>query len=88
MIIVELLGLFTKPFALAVRLFANMLAGKIIIYSLIGLIFIIHAYFVVPVSVAFALFIFLLKLLVSLIQAYIFTMLSSLFIGMAVHQEH
>lgn len=88
MIIVELLGLFTKPFALAVRLFANMLAGKIIIYSLIGLIFIIHAYFVVPVSVAFALFIFLLKILVSLIQAYIFTMLSSLFIGMAVHQEH
>jgi F-type H+-transporting ATPase subunit a len=88
MIVVELLGLFTKPFALAVRLFANMLAGKIIIYSLIGLIFIIHAYFVVPVSVAFALFIFLLKLLVSLIQAYIFTMLSSLFIGMAVHQEH
>ncbi len=88
MVIVELLGLFTKPFALAVRLFANMLAGKIIIYSLIGLIFIIHTYFVVPVSVSFAIFIFLLKLLVSLIQAYIFTMLSSLFIGMAVHQEH
>ncbi|MCZ7603631.1 MAG: F0F1 ATP synthase subunit A [Melioribacteraceae bacterium] len=88
MIVVELLGLFTKPFALAVRLFANMLAGKIIIYSLIGLIFIIHTYFVVPVSVSFALFIFILKLLVSLIQAYIFTMLSSLFIGMAVHQDH
>ena len=88
MVVVEMLGLFTKPFALAVRLFANMLAGKIIIYSLIGLIFILHAYFVVPVSVAFALFIFLLKLLVSIIQAYIFTMLSSLFIGMAVHQDH
>ena len=88
MAVVELLGLFTKPFALAVRLFANMLAGKIIIYSLLGLIFIIHTYYIVPASVAFALFIFLLKILVSLIQAYIFTMLSALFIGMAVHQEH
>jgi F-type H+-transporting ATPase subunit a len=88
MVIVELLGLFTKPFALAIRLFANMFAGKIIIYSLIGLIFILHTIFVAPVSVAFSLFIFMLKLLVSLIQAYIFTMLSSLFIGMAVHQEH
>lgn len=88
MVVVELLGLLTKPFALAVRLFANMLAGKIVIYSLIGLIFILHAYFVIPVSVSFALFILALKLLVSLIQAYIFTMLSSLFIGMAVHQDH
>ncbi|MFH1194534.1 MAG: F0F1 ATP synthase subunit A [bacterium] len=88
MAVVEIIGLFTKPFALAIRLFANMFAGKIIIYSLIGLIFIIHTYFVAPVSISFALFIFLLKILVSFIQAYIFTMLSSLFIGMAVHQEH
>jgi F-type H+-transporting ATPase subunit a len=88
MIPVELLGLFTKPFALAIRLFANMTAGHIVIMALLGLIFILHTYFVVPVSISFALFIFLLEILVALIQAYIFTMLSSLFIGMAVHQEH
>ncbi len=88
MLVVELLGLFTKPFALAIRLFANMTAGHIVILSLIGLIFILHTYVVVPVSVAFALFIFCLEILVALLQAYIFTMLSGLFIGMAVHQEH
>jgi F-type H+-transporting ATPase subunit a len=88
MIVVELLGLFTKPFALAIRLFANMTAGHIVILALLGLIFILRTYFVVPVSISFALFIFLLEILVAIIQAYIFTMLSSLFIGMAVHQEH
>jgi F-type H+-transporting ATPase subunit a len=88
MAVVELLGLFTKPFALAIRLFANMTAGHIVIYALLGLIFILHTYFVAPVSVAFALFIFFLEILVAVLQAYIFTMLSSLFIGMAVHQEH
>ena len=84
----EILGLFTKPFALAVRLFANMTAGHIVILALLGLIFILRTYYVAPVSIAFALFIYLLEILVALIQAYIFTMLSSLFIGMAVHQEH
>lgn len=88
MIPVEVLGLFTKPFALAIRLFANMTAGHIVILSLLGLIFILHTYFVAPVSVSFALFIYLLELLVAVLQAYIFTMLSGLFIGMAVHQEH
>ncbi len=88
MFVIEILGLFTKPFALAVRLFANMTAGHVVILSLIGLIFILKTYFVSPVSVGFALFIYLLEILVALIQAYIFTMLSSLFIGMAVHQEH
>jgi len=88
MFVVEILGLFTKPFALAIRLFANMTAGHIVILALIGLIFILNTYIVVPVSIAFALFIYLLEILVALIQAYIFTMLSSLFIGMAVHQDH
>jgi F-type H+-transporting ATPase subunit a len=88
MFVVELLGLFTKPFALAIRLFANMTAGHIVILALLGLIFILKTYIVVPVSVSFALFIYLLEILVALIQAYIFTMLSSLFIGMAYHQEH
>jgi F-type H+-transporting ATPase subunit a len=72
MIPVEFLGLLTKPFALA----------------LIGLIFFMKTIFVAPVSIGFALFIYLLEILVALIQAYIFTMLSSLFIGMAVHQDH
>lgn len=88
MAVVEILGLFTKPFALAIRLFANMTAGHIVILALLGLIFILQTYFVAPVSIAFALFIYLLEILVALLQAYIFTMLSSLFIGMAVHQEH
>lgn len=88
MFVVEFLGLFTRPFALAIRLFANMTAGHIVILALIGLIFILKTYFVAPVSIAFALFIYLLEILVALIQAYIFTMLSSLFIGMAVHQDH
>jgi len=84
----EILGLFTKPFALCIRLFANMIAGHVVILSLLGLIFILHTAFVAPVSIAFVIFIYLLELLVALIQAYIFTILTSLFIGMAVHQEH
>lgn len=88
MIPVEILGLFTKPFALAIRLFANMIAGHTVILALIGLIFFMQTIFVAPVSIGFALFIYMLEILVSLIQAYIFTMLSSLFIGMAVHQDH
>ncbi|MFZ1082488.1 MAG: F0F1 ATP synthase subunit A [Candidatus Kryptoniota bacterium] len=88
MVIVELLGLFTKPFALCVRLFANMSAGHIVIFSLIGLIFIFHSVFVAPISIGFAVFISLLEILVGLIQAYIFTMLTALFVGLAVHQGH
>ena len=92
---VEILGLFTKPFALAIRLFANMTAGHLVILSLIGLIFAftnlfgpIAGYVVVPVSIGFALFISLLEILIALIQAYVFTMLSALFIGMAVEEHH
>jgi F-type H+-transporting ATPase subunit a len=88
MIVVEFLGLLTKPFALTIRLFANMTSGKIVILSLIGLIFFFNTVWVAPVSIVFTLFIMLLKIFISLLQAYIFTMLSSLFIGMAVHQEH
>jgi F-type H+-transporting ATPase subunit a len=88
MIPVEILGLFTKPFALAIRLFANMVAGHTVILALIGLIFFLQTIFVAFISIPFTLFVYLLEILVALIQAYIFTMLSSLFIGMAVHQEH
>jgi len=88
MIPIEFIGLFTKPFALCIRLFANMTAGHIVILSLLGLIFILKTLLVAPVSVAFAVGVNLLELFVALIQAYIFTMLSAVFIGMAVHQEH
>jgi len=92
---VEIMGLFTKPFALAIRLFANMTAGHLVILSLIGLIFAFTNLFgpivgsgVVPISVGFALFINLLELLIATIQAYVFTMLSALFINMAVEEHH
>jgi F-type H+-transporting ATPase subunit a len=84
MLPVELLGLVTKPFALTVRLFANMVAGHIVILFLLALTVLISVY-MAPVSIAFALGIFLLELFVALVQAYVFTMLSSLFIGMASH---
>lgn len=84
----EILGLFTKAFALCIRLFANMVAGHIVIFSLLGLIFIMHSIYVSPVSVGFTLFIELLEILVAVIQAYIFVMLTSLFIGMAKSSEH
>jgi F-type H+-transporting ATPase subunit a len=91
MIPVEILGLFTKPFALTVRLFANMVAGHFVILALLGLIFAISVW-VFPVSVALALAIFMLELFVAFVQAYIFTMLSALFIGAAFahhgHDEH
>jgi F-type H+-transporting ATPase subunit a len=86
--VVEILGLFTKPFALAIRLFANMTAGHIVIYALFSLIFVMKSYGIAFLSVPMALFVYFLEILVALLQAYIFTMLSSLFIGMAVHQDH
>jgi ATP synthase subunit 6 len=86
MLPVEILGLFTKPFALTVRLFANMVAGHIVIFFLIALTVIISP-LLAPVSVAFALGIYLLEIFVGLVQAYIFTMLSAVFIGMT-QQAH
>jgi len=88
MIPVEFVGLFTKPFALTIRLFANMLAGHIVIFFLLGLIFIMKSLLVAPVSVGFAFAIYLLEIFVALVQAYIFTMLSSLFIGFGVAMGH
>jgi ATP synthase subunit a len=71
-----------------IRLFANITAGHIIILSLLGLIFTFKTVFISPVSVAFSLFISILELLVAFIQAYVFTLLSALFIGGAVAEEH
>jgi F-type H+-transporting ATPase subunit a len=87
MVPVEVLGLFTKPFALTVRLFANMVAGHIMIFFLLGLIFILKNAAVAVVSVPFAMGIFFLEFFVSFVQAFIFTMLSALFIGLGV-EEH
>jgi F-type H+-transporting ATPase subunit a len=91
MIPIEVLGLFTKPFALMIRLFANMVGGHIVIVSLIGLIFVFKSLAVAPVSVAFVLGINMLELFVAFLQAYIFTMLTSLFMGLGMqagHEEH
>jgi F-type H+-transporting ATPase subunit a len=88
MIPVEIMGQFTKPFALCIRLFANMTAGHIVIYSFLGLIFVFESVLISPVSVAFALFISLLELFIAFLQAYIFTMLTALFMSMAIHPQH
>lgn len=85
--IVEFVGIFTKPFALMIRLMANITAGHIIILSLFSLIFVLKSLAIAPLSIMMALMMFMLELLVGVLQAYIFTLLSALFIGMAVHQE-
>jgi F-type H+-transporting ATPase subunit a len=92
---IEIVGIFLKPIALMIRLFANMTAGHIIILSLLSLIFMAQsglgtggAFGVAPVSVAFVLFMYLIELLVAFLQAYIFTLLTSLFIGLAVVEDH
>lgn len=93
--IVELTGVITKPFVLMVRLFANMMAGHMIITVFVSLIFIFGSlmgagagFGVSPLSIAFSVFIMLLDVLVSFIQAYVFTLLSSLYIGMATAEHH
>lgn len=85
MIPIELIGHFAKPFALMVRLFANMTAGHAVILSFLGLIFIIKSYFVVPISIGFAVFIYLLEILIAFIQAYIFATLTAVFINLTRH---
>jgi len=88
MIPVEIIGLFSKPFALMIRLFANITAGHIIVLSLICLIFIFDSLALAPVSIFFVIFMNCLELLVAFLQAYIFTLLSALFISMAVQEHH
>jgi len=91
---VEILGMFSKPFALMIRLFANMLAGHMVITTLLLLIPLMSAIGLVfgvpmiPISLALALFIMTLEVLVAFIQAYVFTLLTSIFIGMSAHPAH
>jgi F-type H+-transporting ATPase subunit a len=87
MVVVEIIGLFAKPFALCIRLFANMTGGHIVILALIGLIFVFKSLAVAPISVVFALAIYMLELFVAFLQAYIFTMLTSLFMGLGMQTE-
>lgn len=88
MIPVEVMGQFTKPFALCIRLFANMTAGHLVILSFLALIFVMKSIIIAPVSVGFALFINILEVFIAFLQAYIFTMLTALFMGMSIHPEH
>lgn len=85
---IEIVGMFVKPISLMIRLFANITAGHIIILALMSLIFIFETIAVAPVSIAFSLFIGLIEIVVTAIQAYIFTVLSALYIGMATEEEH
>ncbi len=88
MIPIEILGLFTKPFALCIRLFANMTGGHIVIVSLIGLIFTFQSYLIAAAPAGFVVGIMFLELFVAFLQAYIFTMLTSLFMGLGMQGEH
>jgi F-type H+-transporting ATPase subunit a len=87
---IEVISIFTKPFALMVRLFANITAGHIVVLSLISLVFIMKTALAGFASVPLALFINVLELLVAFLQAFVFTLLSALFIGQAVaeHEHH
>ena len=87
---IEVLGIFVKPFSLLIRLYANMQAGHIVLMSLIGLMFIFKSWLGSPLSFGLAFAISLIEILVALLQAYIFTMLSALYFGFAAeeHEHH
>ena len=88
MLVVEIMGLLAKHVALTIRLFANMIAGHIVLFAFLGLIIMFKHYALTAVSIPFGIFVYFLEMLVALIQAYIFTILSALFIGMSVNPEH
>ena len=94
MLVVELIGVITKPFVLMIRLFANMLAGHIILLGFMSLIFIFGSmniaigYGVSVFSIAFGVFMTVLELLVAFIQAYVFALLSAIYFGMALEEPH
>jgi len=85
---IELIGVFTKPISLMIRLFANITAGHILVLSLICIIFIFKTVFASAIAVPFAVFIGMIECLVAFLQAYIFTMLTAMYIGMANEEHH
>ena len=84
---IELMGVFIKPFALMIRLYANIMAGHIVLMSIIALIFFVQNWIGGGLSLVLAFFLSIIELLVAALQAYIFTLLSSLYFGFAV-EEH
>lgn len=92
MIPVEIVGVFMKPFSLMLRLFANITAGHIILLALFSLIFIFKSFVLAPVVSLFVLFMNFIEILVAFLQAFIFTLLSSMYIGSAIedhsHADH
>lgn len=88
LLIVEVVGHIVKPVALAVRLFANMVGGHIVILVILGFIFVYPNPAVISVSVLGGCALYMLELFIALLQAYIFTFLTAVFIGIAVHAEH
>ena len=85
---IEIIGKLTKPFALAIRLFANMVSGHVVLLALISLIFTFATWILVPVPIAMAIGISMLELFVAFLQAFIFTLLSSVFIGLIREGAH
>jgi F-type H+-transporting ATPase subunit a len=85
---VEIIGKFTKPFALAIRLFANMTAGHVVLLALISLIFTFGSYYIAVAPVAMGIAISMLELFVAFLQAFIFTLLASVFIGLIREGAH
>ena len=83
--LVEFLGKLTKPFALAVRLLANMTAGHTLILAIMGMIFVLQSYLMGVASVGMASVLMMLELFIACLQAYIFAMLTSVFIGLIRH---
>jgi len=88
MFLLEVLGLFTKAFALCIRLFANMIAGHIAILVLICLIFLFQNLWIAPASIIAAVAVSLLEVFICFLHAYVFTLLTALFVGMAVNPQH
>jgi F-type H+-transporting ATPase subunit a len=92
--VIEIIGMMTKPFVLMIRLFANITAGHIIVLGFFSLIFIFGEMSVglglgvSVLSLAFTIFMTMLELLVALIQAYVFTLLSAIYFGMATEEHH
>lgn len=84
---IELLGVFIKPFALMIRLYANIMAGHVVLMSIIALVFLVQNWIGGGLSLVLAFFLSIIELLVAALQAYIFTLLSALYFGFAV-EEH
>ncbi len=88
MIPVEIISMLTKPFALCIRLFANMVAGHAVILAFFGLIFMAKSYIIAPLPLAGVLFISLLEVFIAHLQAFIFTILTVMFTSMTIHPSH